>query len=149
VKSVQQNVVSNDDHLILYEAGTNPKAQTGADLLDIGGKVRDIGVISAQDGMTELATITDPEQVAETQAVIVIASMAINEFRATIRPWTEGPGSGPLAVRELKTESKRVINKTVFTLGSLGKVDDLLLEVTFTYYQGSASYYWRLNPSEE
>ena len=53
-----------DGRLILYEADTNPKAQTGADLLDIGGKVRYIGVNSAQDGVTELATITDPEQVA-------------------------------------------------------------------------------------
>jgi len=42
-----------------------------------------------------------------------------------------------------------VIDKTVFTQGSLGKVDDLLLEVTVTYFQGSASYFWRLNPSEE
>jgi len=53
-----------DDRLVLYEVDTNPKAQTGADLLDIGGKVRYIGVVSAQDGVTELATITDPEQVA-------------------------------------------------------------------------------------
>ena len=53
-----------DDRLVLYEADTNPKAQTGADLLDIGGKVRYIGVNSAQDGVTELASITDPEQVA-------------------------------------------------------------------------------------
>jgi len=52
------------DRLVLYEADTNPKAQTGADLLDIGGKVRYIGVNSEQDGVTELATITDPEQVA-------------------------------------------------------------------------------------
>ena len=52
------------DRLVLFEADTNPKAQTGADLLDIGGKVEYIGVISAEDGVTELATITDPEQVA-------------------------------------------------------------------------------------
>jgi len=53
-----------DDRLVLYEADTNPKAQTGADLLDIGGKARSIGVNSEQDGATELAAITDPEQVA-------------------------------------------------------------------------------------
>jgi len=53
-----------DNRLVLYEADTNPKAQTGADLLDIGGKVRYIGVNSAEDGVTEWAAITDPEQVA-------------------------------------------------------------------------------------
>ena len=53
-----------DDRLVLFEADTNPEAQTGADLLDIGGKVQYIGVNSAQDGVTELAAITDPEQVA-------------------------------------------------------------------------------------
>ena len=40
------------------------QAQTGADLLDIGGKVRYISVNSTEDGVTELASITDPEQVA-------------------------------------------------------------------------------------
>jgi hypothetical protein len=48
-----------EGRLILYEADTNPKAQTGADLLDIGGKVRYIGVNSNQDGVIELAAITD------------------------------------------------------------------------------------------
>ena len=46
-----------EGRLVLYEAYTNPKAKTGADLLDIGGKVRYIGVNSAQDGVTELAAI--------------------------------------------------------------------------------------------
>ena len=53
-----------DDRLVLFEADTNPRAQTGADLLDIGGKVQYIGVNSSEDGVTELAAITDPEQVA-------------------------------------------------------------------------------------
>jgi hypothetical protein len=53
-----------DDRLVLYEADTNPKAQTGADLLDIGGKVHYIGVNSAEDGVTELAAIEAPEQMA-------------------------------------------------------------------------------------
>ena len=53
-----------DGRLVLFEADTNPKAQTGADLLDIGGKVLYIGVVSAEDGVTESAAITDPEQVA-------------------------------------------------------------------------------------
>jgi len=53
-----------DGRLVLFEADSNPKAQTGADLLDIGGKVDSIRVISAEDGVTELASIADPKQVA-------------------------------------------------------------------------------------
>ena len=51
------------DRIALYEADTNPHAQKGSDLLDIGGKVTRIGVNSEQDGTTELGTITDPAQV--------------------------------------------------------------------------------------
>jgi len=53
-----------DDRIALYEANTNPHAQKGGDLLDIGGKVTRIGVNSEQDGTTELGTINDPAQVA-------------------------------------------------------------------------------------
>lgn len=48
---------------LLYEADTNPAARKGADLLDVGGKVRRIGVNDQQDGMTELGSIEDPLQV--------------------------------------------------------------------------------------
>ncbi|HET8912571.1 MAG TPA: hypothetical protein VFN23_13950 [Ktedonobacteraceae bacterium] len=50
--------------ITLYEADTNPHARKGSDLLDIGGKVRSIGIVSDQDGVTELAAIKDPKQVA-------------------------------------------------------------------------------------
>jgi hypothetical protein len=53
-----------DDRIALYEADTNPHAQTGADLLDLAGKVIRIGVNSEQDGTTELGTIDDRAQVA-------------------------------------------------------------------------------------
>jgi len=91
----------------------------------------------------DLATATLPD---ETQAVIVIASTAIKEFHATVQPWSERPGSGTSTLRELKTERKRGINKTVFTLESLDDLSDMLLEITVTYTRGGASYYWRLNP---
>ncbi len=52
-----------DGRLIRYAADTNPSAKIGADLLDIGGKVRYIGVNSETDGTTELASITDPEKI--------------------------------------------------------------------------------------
>lgn len=50
--------------ITLYEADTNPHARKGKDLLDIGGKVRYIGIVSNQDGVTELGAIKDPKQVA-------------------------------------------------------------------------------------
>jgi hypothetical protein len=100
----------------------------------------------APQGRPNLATATLP---AETQAVIVIASTAIKEFHVTVQPWTESPDSVPPIIRDLNAESKRGINKTVFTLEPLSEADDLLLELTVTYYQGGASYHWRLNPSEE
>lgn len=51
------------DRLTFYEADTNPHASTGADLLDIGGKVHTIGVNSQRDGTTEIGAVTDPTSV--------------------------------------------------------------------------------------
>ena len=52
-------------HLFLYEADTNPRARRGADLLDVAGKVRSIGIDSdTGDGTTEIAAIARPAQVA-------------------------------------------------------------------------------------
>ncbi len=53
------------DRVLLFEADTNPAARQGADLLDLGNKVRAIGVNSERDGVTELAAITDPARVAD------------------------------------------------------------------------------------
>lgn len=50
--------------LTLYEADTNPQARKGGNLLDIDGKVRYIGIVSEQDGITELGAIKDRGQVA-------------------------------------------------------------------------------------
>jgi hypothetical protein len=57
--------------LTFYEADTNPHATTGADLLDIGGKVRSIAVNSEQDGTTELGAVTDPTQVVALVAMVL------------------------------------------------------------------------------
>jgi hypothetical protein len=62
----------NND-LTLYEADTNPHASKGGDLLDIGGKVRSIGIVSAEDGETELGAIKDPKQVAALVSLILQA----------------------------------------------------------------------------
>jgi len=90
----------------------------------------------------DLAAATLP---AETPAVVVIASTAIEEFHATVRPWTEEPVAVP--VTALKAESKREVSVTAFTLEPLGEAGDQLLEVSVTYNQGGASYFWRLNPA--
>lgn len=47
--------------LVLYEANANSHAQTGADLLDIGGKVVSISILSSSG--TPLGEITQPAQV--------------------------------------------------------------------------------------
>ncbi len=60
-------------HIALYEADTNPRAKTGADLLDIGGKVRTIAVISDQDGMTQLGEI---DGAAAVQSLVAMALRA-------------------------------------------------------------------------
>ncbi len=47
----------------LYEADTNPNAQTGEDLLDIGGKVTAIDILNDDDEMTVLGTIDDEQTI--------------------------------------------------------------------------------------
>ncbi len=52
-----------DGRLIKYVVDSNPSASKGSDLLDIGGKVRYIGVNSEKDSTTELASIKDPGKI--------------------------------------------------------------------------------------
>jgi hypothetical protein len=66
------------DRLVLYEADTNPAAQSGADLLDLAGKVEYIGVNSPQDGVSELGAIKDPQQVAALVAMVLAAPVDQN-----------------------------------------------------------------------
>lgn len=62
-RSTFRLAASENHTLTLYEADTNPRARKGADLLDIGGKVQYISIAGEQDGVTELGTIKDPQQV--------------------------------------------------------------------------------------
>src|SRR5258708_4347371 len=62
----------------LYEADTNPHASKGGDLLDIGGKVLSIGIISDQDGVTELGAIKDSKQVAVLVTLVLEAHVDQN-----------------------------------------------------------------------
>ncbi len=58
---------------IIFEADTNLNAKIGADLLDIGGKVTSIRVNSNVDGTTELASITDAQQVSKLVQMVLEA----------------------------------------------------------------------------
>lgn len=62
----------------LYEADTNPHARKGADLLDIGGKVQAIGIVSDQDGVTELGAIKDPKRVTALATMVLEATVDQN-----------------------------------------------------------------------
>jgi len=59
--------------LVLYEADDNPRAKTGADLLDIGGKVESIGVNSWLDSTKQLAVIKDAKEVGDLVAMVLAA----------------------------------------------------------------------------
>jgi hypothetical protein len=62
---------SHDGRLWLYEAREVPGAHRGADVFDLAGKVRYIGVNSGFDGTTELAAIKERKRVAAlVQAVL-------------------------------------------------------------------------------
>ncbi|HEY3369089.1 MAG TPA: hypothetical protein VGK74_28870 [Symbiobacteriaceae bacterium] len=58
------------DQVTLYEAGTNPKAKTGADLLDLADKVTRISIGSPEDGHL-LAAVTDAGQVQNLVATVL------------------------------------------------------------------------------
>lgn len=64
---------TQDGQLMLFEADTNPHAQRGAELLDIGGHVLYIGINSETDGTTELAAITDAQQVTTLVEMVLTA----------------------------------------------------------------------------
>ncbi len=61
------------DHLVLYQVDTNPKAKHGSDLLDLADKVSFIGINSIQDGTTEEGTIKDPARVTRLVTLILQA----------------------------------------------------------------------------
>jgi hypothetical protein len=59
--------------IVLYEADDNPRAKTGADLLDIGGKVQSIGVNSWLDSKKQLAVIKDAKEVGDLVEMVLAA----------------------------------------------------------------------------
>ncbi len=59
--------------LVLYEADVNPRAKTGADLLDIRGKVQSIGINSWLDSSKQLAVIKDAKEVGDLVAMVLAA----------------------------------------------------------------------------
>ena len=71
--------VSNG-RVTLFEADTNPAAKVGADLLDIRGKVRSIGINDPEDGRKELASIGDPGTVQELVEMVLAAPVDQNRW---------------------------------------------------------------------
>ena len=59
--------------IVLFEADTNPHAKTGADLLDIGGKVQSIVVTADISGGAQVATLTDAHLVATLVSLLLAA----------------------------------------------------------------------------
>lgn len=70
---------TRDGQIVLYEAGTNPNAKSGSDLLDLRDKVQTIVVVSAEDGATELAKIEDTQQI--TRLVELILDAPVDQDR--------------------------------------------------------------------
>lgn len=62
-----------DGRVTLYQASTNPVAQTGADLLDIRGRVRSISINSPEDRRIELASIGEPAMVERLVEMVLTA----------------------------------------------------------------------------
>jgi len=48
---------------LLYEPDTHPRAEVGAELLDLEGRIRYIGINSSSNGTKELVRIDDPKEV--------------------------------------------------------------------------------------
>ena len=67
-------------HIQLYEVDTNPQAHTGADLLDIGSKVLFIGIMSSQDGATQLGAIKDFNEITSLVNMILASPVDANSM---------------------------------------------------------------------
>ena len=68
-----------DGEVKMFESDTNPAALTGADLLDIRGRVRSIGINSPKDASTELGSIKDPETIG--RLVEIVLSAPVDQSR--------------------------------------------------------------------
>jgi hypothetical protein len=118
--------------------------------VDLEGDFREKGCphgVAAPWDQPDLATVSLPTG---KPAVIVIGSGAVTEFQAAMGDWHGDltPFYSQSTPRELKAEGKRNGNLMVYTLEPIGEAGDQLLGVYITYDQGSASYHWRLNPTQ-
>lgn len=69
---------TRDGQLVMYEADSNANARLGSDLLDLRDKVQSLGIVSTDDGTTELAAISDTRQIAELVELILTAPVDQN-----------------------------------------------------------------------
>ena len=70
-RSAFRIAVKNAGRIVIYEADTNPKARTGADLVDLDGKVDYLTIADSSE--RELAAIRDPVLVAHLVGLILQA----------------------------------------------------------------------------
>lgn len=78
----------HDGKLRLYEADTNPKAKRGADLLDIGGKVKAIALLDRRDWQTVLSWLADRSRIDATVRLVLDAPGRPEPARARGSPLT-------------------------------------------------------------
>lgn len=115
--------------LVLFEVSDNPRAKAGRDVLDIGGKVQAIVVLSKADERTVLGRIDDPTRVARLAAAVLDApvdasrrqnggelsafvSFQLLDGTATTQPYRSGAlmlGRGILVPSEFTTAIDQVI----------------------------------------
>jgi hypothetical protein len=68
-----------DGQWLLYEPDTHPGAEVGADLLDLEGRIRYIGINSSWNGTKELARIDDRDEVE--RLVEIVLSAPVDQAR--------------------------------------------------------------------
>jgi hypothetical protein len=72
--------------LVLYEADSNPAARRGADLLDIEGRVKNIGLLDQKTGRVATSRLTDRSRVADIVSAIARASVDQSQMSTSARP---------------------------------------------------------------
>ena len=80
-----------DGRIVLYEANTNPKAQKGADLLDLGTNVAYIGINADEgDARNEIGAIKDSALLA--RLVRMVLDAPVNQHNSPTGPWQPSRG---------------------------------------------------------
>jgi hypothetical protein len=74
----------HDGMLLLYEADSNAQAKSGRDLVDIGGKVKSIALVSQKDGRTVLSRLADRSRIDEMVRLVLDAPVDQSQLSAGV-----------------------------------------------------------------